>query len=190
MAEGILMGAALGGGSAMLTGNDPLKGAALGGAMGGMGGAMSSAPGVAGGATTAAANGSMTPLVSQQVASSAALSGVNGATTAAANGSMTPMGSGFGNMASSAMDGFTDMTGMTGQDLGGMAFNKGINALAQPDPQQQIQAAPMGQGISRPQVDLSQSGGSLLSSNPMMSGAGGQQLTPEQIEKLKQQGLL
>ena len=35
MAEGILMGAALGGGGAMLTGQDPLKGAALGGAMGG-----------------------------------------------------------------------------------------------------------------------------------------------------------
>ena len=34
MAESVLMGAALGGGSAMLTGNDPLKGAAIGGAMG------------------------------------------------------------------------------------------------------------------------------------------------------------
>lgn len=193
MAESVLMGAALGGGSAMLTGQDPLKGAALGGAMGGVGGAMSSAPATAGGvsgATTAAANGSMTPLVSQQVAGNAALSGVNGAATAAANGSMTPVGSGFSNIASSAMDGFTDLTGMTGQDLGGMAFNKGINALAQPEQQQQIQAAPMGQGISRPQVDLSQSRGSLLSSNPMTSGAGGQQLTPEQMQKLKQQGLL
>ena len=35
MAEGILLGAAMGGGTAMLTGQDPLKGAALGGALGG-----------------------------------------------------------------------------------------------------------------------------------------------------------
>ena len=48
----------------------------------------------------------------------------------------------------------------------------------------------MGTGISRPQVDLSQSSGSLLSSNPMTSGAGGQQLTPEQLKQLQQQGLL
>ena len=195
MAEGILMGAALGGGSAMLTGQDPLKGAALGGAMGGVGGAMSSAPAAGGvsGATTAAANGSMVPLASQQAASSAALTGANGATTAAANGSMTPTGSmfgGFGDAIGQGFDYINDKTGMENRDWTQMGLNQGMNALAQPEQQQQIQAAPLGQGISRPQVDLSQSGGSLLSSNPMTSGAGGQQLTPEQLQKLKQQGLL
>jgi len=197
MAEGILLGAAMGGGTAMLTGQDPLKGAALGGAMGGVGGAMSSAPTAAGagattGAATAAANGSMVPLASQQVAGSAALSGASGATTAAANGSMTPTGSmfgGFGDTIGQGFDYMNDKTGMENRDWTKMGLSQGINAMT-PEQEQQIQAAPMGQGISRPQVDLSQSGGSLLSSNPMTSGAGGQQLTPEQLQKLKQQGLL
>ena len=58
-----------------------------------------------------------------------------------------------------------------------MAMTQGINSM-QPDPQQQIQAAPMGQGISRPNVDLSKTAGSLLTSNPLLQ------------EKLRQQGLL
>ena len=197
MAEGILLGAAMGGGTAMLTGQDPLKGAALGGAMGGVGGAMSSAPTAAGagattGAATAAANGSMVPLATQQAASSAALSGASGATTAAANGSMTPTGSMFGGFSDTIGQGFdyiNDKTGMENRDWTKMGLQQGMNSM-QPTQEQQIQAAPMGQGISRPQVDLSQSGGSLLSSNPLTSGAGGQQLTPEQLQKLKQQGLL
>ena len=78
---------------------------------------------------------------------------------------------------------------MENKDWTKMAMNQGINAM-QPDPQQQLQAAPMGQGISRPQVDLSQSGGSLLSSNPITSGAGGQQLTLEEMKMLQQRGLL
>jgi len=195
MAEGILLGAALGGGTALATGQDPLKGAALGGAMGGVGGAMSSAPAAAGGASgaaTAAANGSMVPLATQQVAGSAALSGASGATTAAANGSMTPTGSmfgGFGDTIGQGFDYMNDKTGMENRDWTKMGLSQGINAMT-PEQEQQIQAAPIGQGISRPQVDLSQSGGSLLSSNPLTSGAGGQQLTPEQLQKLKQQGLL
>ena len=35
MAESVLLGAAIGGGGAMISGQDPLKGAAIGGAMGG-----------------------------------------------------------------------------------------------------------------------------------------------------------
>ena len=170
MAEGILMGAALGGGSAMLTGNDPLKGAALGGAMGGVGGAMSSAPAAGVSANTAG------QLAAPQMLAQ------TGAQQATANASMGGLGSTIGS-------GFTDLTGMTGQDVAQMGMREGMNAM-QPEPQQQIQAAPMGQGISRPQVDLSQSGGSLLSSNPLTSGAGGQQLTPEQLKQLQQQGLL
>ena len=186
MASGLLMGAGLGAATSMVTGQDPLKGAAIGGAMGGIGGAMSSAP------VGQAASSTVNPALTSGAAGTGAYSG---ATSMMTNPGLTETASsgmfgGVGDMASSAMDGFTDMTGMTGQDLGGMAFNKGMNSLAQPDPQQQIQAAPMGQGISRPQVDLSQSRGSLLSSNPMTSGAGGQQLTPEQMQKLKQQGLL
>ena len=196
MGEAVLLGAALGGGSAMLTGQDPLKGAALGGAMGGVGGAMSSAPTAAGagattGAATAAANGSMVPLATQQAASSAALSGASGATTAAANGSMTPTGSmfgGFGDTIGQGFDYINDKTGMENRDWTKIGLSQGINAMT-PEQEQQIQAAPMGQGISRPQVDLSQNAGSLLSSNPMTSGPGGMAMTQKDYELLKQ-GLL
>ena len=168
MAEGVLLGAAMGGGTAALTGQDPLKGAALGGAMGGIGGAMSSAPTAAGagattGAATAAANGSMVPLATQQAASGAALGGVNSAATAAANGSMTPLSSQIGG-------GFQNITGLTNRDMTKMALDQGVNAM-QPEPEQQIQAAPMGQGISRPQVDLSQ-GIPTMSSNPRLRKQG------------------
>ena len=193
MAEGMLLGAALGAGGAALSGNDMLKGAALGGAMGGatagFGGAGVSS-GVSG-ATTAAANGSMVPLATQQVAGSAALNGANGAVTAAANGSMTPTGSmfgGFGDTIGQGFDYMNDMTGMENKDWTQMAMNQGINSM-QPDPQQQLQAAPMGAGISRPNVDLSQNAGSLLSSNPLTSGPGGMAMTQKDYELLKQ-GLL
>ena len=189
----MLLGAALGAGGAALSGNDMLKGAALGGAMGGatagFGGAGVSS-GVSG-ATTAAANGSMVPLATQQVAGSAALNGANGAVTAAANGSMTPTGSmfgGFGDTIGQGFDYMNDMTGMENKDWTQMAMNQGMNSM-QPDPQQQLQAAPIGQGISRPQVDLSQNAGSLLSSNPQTSGPGGRAMTQKDYELLKQ-GLL
>jgi hypothetical protein len=59
-----------------------------------------------------------------------------------------------------------------------MGLSQGAQ-LMQRDPQQPIQAAPMGQGISRPNVDLSKSAGSLLTSNPLL-----------QEELRKRQGLL
>jgi hypothetical protein len=102
---------------------------------------------------------------------------------------ISDFGSNVGDTVGEGFDYLNDKTGMENKDWTKMAMNQGINSM-QPDPQQQLQAAPMGQGISRPQVDLSQSGGSLLSSNPLTSGPGGQQLTPEQLQKLKQQGLL
>ena len=40
IAEGALLGAALGGGSSMLRGRDPLQGALMGGLLGGAGGAL------------------------------------------------------------------------------------------------------------------------------------------------------
>ncbi len=82
-----------------------------------------------------------------------------------------------------------DMTGMENKDWTQMAMSQGMNTM-QPDPQQQIQAAPMGAGISRPQVDLSRSSGSLLSSNPLTSGPGGMAMTQKDYELLKQKGLL
>ena len=81
-----------------------------------------------------------------------------------------------------------DKTGMENKDWTQMGLNQGMNAM-QPDPQQQIQAAPIGQGISRPNIDLSKSAGSLLSSNPLTSGPGGRQMTQKDYELLKQ-GLL
>jgi hypothetical protein len=171
MAEAMLIGAGLGAGGAMLSGQDPLKGAAIGGAMGGASAGFGSA-GVASGASAGAANGASH--LAQTGAQQAAASGVGG-------GLGATIGSGF--------DTVKDVTGLTNRDVTMMGVNQGLSAM-QPTPEAPIQAAPMGQGISRPNVDLSQSQGSLLSSNPMTSGAGGQQLTPEQMQKLKQQGLL
>ena len=101
-----------------------------------------------------------------------------------------------GGYGGSMFDGFGDplgkvneFTGMEAKDWTKMGMTQGADLL-QAEPQKPIQSAPMGQGISRPQVDLSQSSGSLLSSNPMTSGAGGQQLTAEQIKLLQQKGLI
>ena len=171
MAEAMLIGAGIGAGGAMLSGNDPLQGAAVGGAMGGASAGFGGA-GVASGASAGAANG-------------ASHLAMTGAEQAAASG----VGGGLGATIGSGFDTVKDVTGLTNRDVTMMGVNQGLSAM-QPTPEAPIQHAPMGSGISRPNVDLSQSQGSLLSSNPMTSGAGGQQLTPEQIQKLKQQGLL
>ena len=209
MAEGILMGAALGGGSAMLTGNDPLKGAALGGAMGGVGGAMSSAPAAAGGGAAAGSTSMMQTLATPAATSGATAAVGNTMNPALTNGlgqSSNPFTQfsrdayeNVGQYVDGAFNGVTDTigqgfdylndkTGMENKDWTQMAMNQGINSM-QPDPQQQLQAAPMGTGISRPQVDLSQNAGSLLSSNPLTSGPGGRHMTQKDYELLKQ-GLL
>ena len=151
----MLIGAGLGAGSAMLSGNDPLKGAALGGAMGG---ASAGFGGAAAGAGTA---------TGMQGASHLAQTG---AQQAAANASM-------GGISSSIGGGFTDLTGMTGQDVTQMGMREGLNQIATPTPEQQIQHTPMGTGIIQPNVDLAQ-GTPTLTSNP-------------RIKQLKlQQGLL
>ena len=210
MAEAMLIGAGIGAGGAMLSGNDPLKGAALGGAMGGATAGFGSAgvasgAGAAGGSTsmmqtlatpaatsgaTAAVGNTMNPALTNGIGQSSnpftqfsrdAYENVGQHVDGAFNGVTDTIGQGF--------DYLNDKTGMENKDWTKMAMSQGINSM-QPDPQQQIQAAPMGQGISRPQVDLSQSSGSLLSSNPMASGAGGQQLTLEEMKMLQQRGLL
>ena len=201
MAESVLIGAALGGGSAMLTGNDPLKGAALGGAMGGatagFGGAgVESAVSTTNPALVSAGSTVPTSTVAAGATTNPALTNSIGQSSNA----LTQFGRDASKMATDAYDtvgdtigqGFdylNDKTGMENKDWTQMAMTQGMNSM-QPDPQQPIQAAPMGQGISRPQVDLSQSSGSLLSSNPMTSGAGGQQLTLEEMKMLQQKGLL
>lgn len=173
MAESVLLGAAIGGGGAMLSGQDPLKGAALGGAMGGATAGFGGA-----GVTSGASASSTVPAHLTQT----------GAQQAASNAAAGSMFGGVGDTIGQGFDYVNDMTGMENKDWTQMAMKQGINSM-QPDPQQQLQAAPMGTGISRPNVDLSQNAGSLLSSNPMTSGPGGRQMTQKDYELLKQ-GLL
>ena len=202
MAEAVLIGAGVGAGGALLSGQDPLKGAALGGAMGGATAGFGSA-GVASGAGANAGSQSMMQTLATPTMTSGATAAVgNTMNPALTNGlgessnMLTQLGrdaSGYmgdiGDTVGQGFDYLNDKTGMENKDWTKMAMSQGMNSM-QPDPQQQIQAAPMGQGISRPQVDLSQSSGSLLSSNPQLSGAGGQQLTLEEMKMLQQRGLL
>ena len=82
-----------------------------------------------------------------------------------------------------------DFTGMENKDWTKLGIQGGVSALSAPPPKRP-QPAPMGQGISKPMGQTPSNQASLLSSNPAMSQAGGQQLTPEEIMKLKQQGIL
>ena len=157
MAEAMLIGAGVGAGGAMLSGQDPLKGAALGGAMGGASAGFGSA-GLASGASAGASNGAAH--LAQTGAEQAAASGMGGLSST--------IGGGF--------DSFKDATGLTNRDVTMMGVNQGLSAAMQPQQQQQIQHAPMGTGISQPQVDLAQ-GTPTMNSNP-------------RIKKLQMQGLL
>ena len=186
MAESVLVGAALGGGTAALSGNDPLTGAAVGGAMGG-------ATAGFGGAGVESAVSTTNPALVSAGSTMPASTVAAGATTnpALTNGmgqSSNPFTQ-FGRDASDAFsnvgdtigqgfDWMNDKTGMENKDWTQMGLSQGAQ-LMQRDPQQPIQAAPMGQGISRPNVDLSKSAGSLLTSNPLL-----------QEELRKRQGLL
>ena len=107
--EMMLMSAAMGGGTAALTGGDPLKGALLGGLTGGLGAGISGALGSTGttAATTAGnvgANAGQAAINSQltNTLPSAAANAGNVAGSAAGNvGAMTPFTSGAPNIASS-----------------------------------------------------------------------------------------
>jgi len=199
MASGILLGAGLGAGTSMLSGQDPLKGAALGGAMGGVSAGFGSA-GVASGAEAAAST--VPSHLTSNAATNVATNTMNPALTnglGQSSNAFTQFGRDASEMATNAYDtvgdtvgqGFdylNDKTGMENKDWTQMAMNQGINSM-QPDPQQQINPTPMGAGISRPQVDLSQGGNSLLSSNPLTSGPAGRQMSQKDYELLKR-GLL
>ena len=154
----MLIGAGLGAGGAMLSGNDPLTGAAVGGAVGGASAGFGGA-GVSSGVSANTAGQLAAPQMLAQT----------GAQQATANASMGGLGSTIGS-------GFTSMTGMTGQDVAQMGMEQGLNQVATPTPEQQIQHTPMGTGISQPNVDLSQ-GVPTMTSNP-------------RIKKLQMEGLL
>ena len=154
----MLIGAGLGAGGAMLSGNDPLTGAAVGGAVGGASAGFGGA-GVSSGVSANTAGQLAAPQMLAQT----------GAQQATANASMGGLGNTIGS-------GFTSMTGMTGQDVAQMGMEQGLNQVATPTPEQQIQHTPMGTGISQPNVDLSQ-GVPTMTSNP-------------RIKKLQMEGLL
>lgn len=222
MAEAMLIGAGVGAGTAMLSGNDPLKGAAIGGATGGIGSQLTSNP-----FTQEALKSGVTSTVPSHLTSEAVGSTVaNGVTNPALTNSigqssnaLTQFGRDASKMATNAYDNVTDTigngfdyindkTGLEKKDLTMMTVNQGANLL-QPTPQQPIQHAPVGQGISKPNMDLTKSDGLLSSLPPMTpqdervltsattSAYPGQQpitdlsqLTPQQIMKLKQQGII
>ena len=255
MAEALLIGAGVGAGTSLMSGQDPLKGAVLGGAMGGatagFGGA-GVASGAGGAGASAGSNSMMTTLAEQgatnavtptlagiqeQILSEVPQSAFNNSSlptqdfigshltsdvnsqglmnnysgftdgvpdpmqaypdfnnpVSSTPGELANADGGYGGSIFDGMGGMTDklsdFTGMDRGDVSSMALNQGANLL-QPTPEEKIKHTPMGTGISRPQVDLSKSPGILFSSNPLTSGAGGQQLTPEQIKLLQQKGIL
>jgi hypothetical protein len=170
MAESILIGAGVGAGTSMLTGNDPLKGAALGGAMGGVGSQLTSNPLTQEAVGSTVTNGVQNPALTNSIGQSS-----NPLTQFGRDASDA-----FSNVGDTIGQGFdyiNDKTGMENKDWTQMGLNQGAQ-LMQPEPQQPIQAAPMGQGISRPNVDLSKTAGSLLTSNPLLQ------------DELRRQGLL
>jgi hypothetical protein len=108
--EAALIGAAVGGGSALIRGEDPLKAALLGGALGGAGGAFfgpsaSAGSGASGGAGANAgqAAGKLTSMGAQNVAANGAINTVPGMTTAtygaATPTAAAPAGAGIQNVA-------------------------------------------------------------------------------------------
>jgi len=208
MAEAMLIGAGVGAGTAMLSGNDWKTGAMIGAGTGGIGSQLTSNP-----FTQEALKSGVTSTVPSHLTSEAVNSTVaNGVTNPAltnglgqSSNAFTQFGRDASEMATNAYDNVTDTigsgfdylndkTGLENKDYTMMAMNQGANLL-QPTPEQPIQHAPVGQGISKPNMDLTQTDG-LLSSVPPMTPkdeqvlSGNYTLTPEQIMKLKQQGIL
>ena len=109
-------------------------------------------------------------------------------------GILDSLGEGVGGIT----DSLSEFTGMDRGDVSALTLSQGANLL-QPTPPEKIQHAPVGQGISKPNVDLTKTAGSPMTSLPSATTSAypGQQpitdvsqLTPEQIMKLKQQGIL
>ncbi len=214
MAEAVLIGAGLGAGTAMLSGNDWKTGAMMGGATGGIGSQLTSNP-----FTQEALKSGVTSTVNP-----ALVTGTEAVGSTVANGTLNPaltnglgqssnpftqfgrdayqnvgqhVDKAFNNVTDTVGQGFdyiNDKTGLENKDYTMMALNQGANLL-QPTPPEPIKHAPVGQGISKPNMDLTKTDG-LLSSLPPMTPKDEQvlsqsnTLTPEQIMKLKQQGIL
>ena len=152
MAEAMLIGAGLGAGGAMLSGQDPLKGAVVGGAVGGASAGFGGAGVDSAGKATAQQFGQTASHVNPALTQT-------GAQQAVSNASMNGLGSTIGS-------GFTDLTGMTGQDVAQMGVQEGLRQVATPPPPEQaIQHAQP--NISQPQVDLAQ-GVPTMTSNPRL----------------------
>ena len=182
MAESILIGAGIGAGTSMLTGNDPLKGAMIGGATGGVasgvsGGAASGAEGVTStvpshltsdAVSSTVANGTMNPALTNGLGQSSnpftqfsrdAYESVGQHVDGAFNSVTDTIGSGF--------DYLNDKTGMENKDWTQMAMTQGINSM-QPDPQQPItHAVPQ---IMKQQYEPTQAQAEgMLTSNPRIN---------------------
>jgi hypothetical protein len=106
-----------------------------------------------------------------------------------AGGAMTDAFGPVGDKLSEYGTEINDFTGMENKDWTKLGIQGGVGALSAPPPKR-VPPAAMGQGISKPMGPTPPNQGSLLSSNPAMGQTGGQQLTPEEIMKLKRQGIL
>jgi len=158
---GILIGAAMGGGSAAIKGDDPLKGALIGGATGGIGGGLSGGFGAgAGGGFAGGGYGSVGPSGFSALSGSAAPAASGGMSSGMSMPStLTGLGKDIG-----AINTFMNQNPMTSQIGFGLA--KDLMASDQPIPYaqpgqiQRGQIAPMdymsllnpqGQSVMRPQ---------------------------------------
>ena len=211
----MLIGAGVGAGTAMLSGNDWKTGAMVGAGTGGIGSQLTSNP-----FTQEALKSGVTSTVPSHLTSEAVNSTVaNGVTNPALTNGLGQSSNPFTQFSrdayenvgqhvdgafnsvtdtiGSGFDYLNDKTGLENKDYTMMAMNQGANLL-QPTPNEPIAPAPMGQGISKPNMDLTQTDGLLSSLPPATTTAYPSQepitdlsqLTPEQIMKLKQQGIL
>ena len=211
MAEAVLIGAGLGAGTAMLSGNDWKTGAMMGGATGGIGSQLTSNPFTQEALKSGVTSTVPSHLTTEAVGSTVANGTINPALTngvGQSSNALTQFGRDASEMATNAYDnvggtlgqGFdwlNDKTGLEKKDYTMMTLNQGANLL-QPAPPEKIQHASM-EGISKPQGKTPSNQSGLLSSLPPATTTAYpsqepitdlSQLTPEQIMKLKQQGIL
>ena len=126
--EAALIGAAVGGGSALLTGKDPLQGALLGGALGGVGGAFGGAAGAGGGAGAGSGAGAAANTVGAAGANVAGSVGAN-----AAGSGLGTLGSGLGTGAPSLVQSVAPGVTPSLTGAGANVVGQTAGAAAQPN---------------------------------------------------------
>lgn len=126
--EAALIGAAVGGGSALLTGKDPLQGALLGGALGGVGGAFGGAAGAGGGAGAGSGAGAAANTVGTAGANVAGSVGAN-----AAGSGLGTLGSGLGTGAPSLVQSVAPGATPSLTGAGANVVGQTAGAAAQPN---------------------------------------------------------